>query len=156
MQKEKVDLLSKHELLDPSIYNESDDDNDDEIDNDNTKQDLTNSFEFSDSYNVMRFMKLIFYLQIMAIIMDNPSFQIPVLFRILCRGILIYASNFYSRPFLDVIYIVKKFFVAIVKAINDVPTIEISNPRKLNSNGFNNLYIYIIFYCIFNLNKFIK
>jgi hypothetical protein len=66
-------------------------------------------FEFSDGYGVMRTIRLILFIQIIAICLDNPSTQYSILYRITCRGVLFYAIRFYSRPFIDVLYLIQVY-----------------------------------------------
>ena len=66
-------------------------------------------FEFSDGYGVMRTIRLILFIQIIAICLDNPSTQYSILYRISCRGVLFYAIRFYSRPFIDVLYLIQVY-----------------------------------------------
>ena len=62
-------------------------------------------FEFSDNVAVMRFIRAFLYLQIVGVIIDNTYVELPVLFRTFCRDLLFYVIRFYSRPFIDAIYI---------------------------------------------------
>lgn len=63
------------------------------------------TFEFSDSKTVMRIIRLVLVIQVIAFVTDNPSIQIPILFRIISFGPLFYAIRFYSRPFIDFVYV---------------------------------------------------
>jgi hypothetical protein len=62
------------------------------------------TFEFSDSKTIMRIIRLVLVIQVIAFVTDNPSIQIPILFRIISYGPLFYAIRFYSRPFIDFVY----------------------------------------------------
>jgi hypothetical protein len=66
-------------------------------------------FEFSDGYGVMRTIRLLLFIQIIAICLDNPSTQYSILYRITCRGVLFYAIRFYSRPFIDILYLIQVY-----------------------------------------------
>ena len=96
-------------------------------------------FEFSNSYHVMRFIRLVLYVQVIGIMLDHPALQWPVVLETFCRAILYYALHFYSRPFLDVIYVVQYFCHAITLAVqsqhlSSTPTVEVSQQRRLNTN----------------------
>jgi hypothetical protein len=81
------------------------------------------NFEFTDNLGVMRVVRMIITLQILGLIIDNPSIQIPLLFRVFCRGPLFYAIHFYSRPFIDAVYLVQLFFAQIASDIqSSVPS----------------------------------
>lgn len=62
------------------------------------------NFEFTDSLSIMRLSRMIIFLQVMSLIIDNPSVQLPIIFRILNRGVLYYAGHFYSRIIIDFVY----------------------------------------------------
>jgi len=62
------------------------------------------NFEFTDSFAMMRISRMIICLQIMALVNESPSIQLPIVFRIVCRGLLYYIGRFYSRPIIDIIY----------------------------------------------------
>jgi hypothetical protein len=64
-------------------------------------------FKFSNGYGVMRTIPLILFIQIIAICLDNPSTQYLILYRIVCRGVLYDAIRFYSRPFIDLLYLIQ-------------------------------------------------
>ena len=55
-------------------------------------------------------MKLILFLQVIAITIDATDVQLPILFTILCKGPFRYVIRFYSRPILDIIYVLQYFF----------------------------------------------
>jgi Ran GTPase-activating protein (RanGAP) involved in mRNA processing and transport len=76
-----------------------------------TEKPKTNSrnFEFSSSINMMRVTRLIICLQILGLAIDSPLIQLPIVFRIICRGILFYSTKFYSRPFIDIVYFFQWF-----------------------------------------------
>ena len=108
-----VDTAFDHQLHNP-------DEEDDEVlfeDDENSITIQNQMFEFSDSYNIMRWIRLVILLQTIAIIIDNPSFEMSVFFRIVCRGFLLYLLEFYSRPFIDLVYIVQLFYGAIVSLL---------------------------------------
>lgn len=98
-------------------------------------------FEFLDSYYVMRFIRFIFFIQILALILDSSSIELPAFFDISLHGLLYYSIHFYSRPFLDIIYILQYFWDFIVdsiKANSEIPStptgVEVA--RKLITNPF--------------------
>ena len=64
-------------------------------------------FEFTDCVKFLRLVRLFICLQVMAIINDSPSVQLPVLYRIVCKGVLVYTGNFYSRPVIDLVYFIE-------------------------------------------------
>ena len=63
------------------------------------------TFEFTNNVAVMRFIRMFLSLQIVAVMIDNTYVELPVLFRIFSRDVLFYVIRFYSRPFIDVIYL---------------------------------------------------
>lgn len=85
-------------------------------DSDNEVPDLKSQyFEFTDGYNIMRLIRLLMVVQIIAIVIDDPGIHLAVLFNICCRGILLYSLKFFSRPFIDTVYIVQYFWNAMKK-----------------------------------------
>jgi len=62
------------------------------------------NFEFTSSINMMRVTRLIICLQVLGLMIDSPSIQLPVVFRIVCRLMLFYSTKFYSRPIIDMMY----------------------------------------------------
>lgn len=66
-------------------------------------------FEFTDSWSCMRVVRLIATLQILSFAIDNPSMQLPIVFHIVCRGVLYYINQFYSRLFIDAIYVIQYY-----------------------------------------------
>jgi hypothetical protein len=125
-----------HNLLD-----EKDDLGDEHDDKDNEIPETKNQyFEFSNSYHIMRFIRLILIIQIIGIIIDNPAIQLSLFFNICCKGILTYSLHFYSRPFLDILYVIQYFWQELTDLIEsqDLPAtpsgIEVSGRRKLNTN----------------------
>lgn len=129
------DTAFTHKLHDILHEELSDNESDDEI-----PETKNQYFEFSNSYYVMRFIKLILFIQVLGIMIDHPSLQIAVLFNIFCRGILFYSIRFYSRPFLDALYILQYFWHEITESIKSqklpaTPEVEIIGPaRLLNEN----------------------
>ncbi len=129
------DTAFNHKLHD--ILNEelSDHESDDEA-----PETKNQYFEFSNSYYVMRFIKLLLFIQILGIMIDHPSIQIAIIFNIFCRGILFYSLKFCSRPFLDALYVLQYFWHEITVSIESqrlpaTPEVEIIGPgRKLNEN----------------------
>jgi hypothetical protein len=79
-------------------------------------------FEFSDNVAVMRFIRAFLYLQIVGIIIDNTYVELPVLFRTFCRDLLFYVIRFYSRPFIDAIYIFDSYRSKIIRGAASVFT----------------------------------
>lgn len=94
-----------HDFMDDTY---SEDETDDEV-----PVTKNQNFEFSDGYGIMRIIRLILVVQIISIALDNPSLQMAVLFRITVRGVLFYAIRFYSRPFIDIIYLLQYFLLEI-------------------------------------------
>lgn len=124
--------------FDHQIHDFMDDDHSSD-DSDNEKPETKNqNFEFSNGYGVMRTMRMIIVVQVIGIALENPSLEMSVVFRIACRGVLFYAIRFYSRPFIDLLYVVQYFYDAIVRAISNLHTpknltFEIAM-RRLNTN----------------------
>ncbi len=126
------------------IYNVLDDDHSSDDSDDESPETKNQNFEFSDSYGVMRFIKLVLFIQVIGIMLDNPSTQYSVVFRIVCRGIIYYSMQFYSRPFIDLIYIIQYFLESIIAFVQkqQIPAtpssgnIEVDYRRRLNVNPY--------------------
>ena len=127
------DTAFNHQLYD-ILDDKVSDDSDDEV-----PETKNQYFEFSNSYHIMRSIRLILFIQIIAIIVDNPAIQLSLFFDICCKAVLRYSIHFYSRPFLDVLYVIQFFWQEILQLINsqNLPStpssVEISS-RRLNSN----------------------
>ena len=87
-------------------------------------------FEFSDNVAVMRFIRAFLYLQIVGVIIDNTYVELPVLFRVFCRDLLFYVIRFYSRPFIDAIYIFDYYRSNIINGATSV----LKHGRSLSSH----------------------
>lgn len=128
-----VDTAFNHQLYD-ILDDKASDDSDDEV-----PETKNQYFEFSNSYHIMRAIRLILFIQIIAVIVDNPSIQLSLFFDVCCKAVLSYSIHFYSRPFLDILYIIQYFWHQIVQLIKSqnlpsTPTgVEISS-RRLNAN----------------------
>ena len=68
-----------------------------------------NKFEFTESYHIMRFIRMLLILQVLGMMIENPAMKVSTLFTIVSRFPLFYSIRFYSRPFLDLIYAVQYF-----------------------------------------------
>ena len=79
------------------------------------------NFEFTNSYNMMRLFRLWITLQTMALVCDNPSTQLPIIFRILCKGLLYYAGRFHTRPVIDLVYAFQWFLLQIKSQTDAIP-----------------------------------
>lgn len=66
------------------------------------------NFEFTNNKSLMRVFRAIIFLQMIALICDNPAVQFPPLFDVLCRAPLFYLIRFYSYPFVDAVYLIQK------------------------------------------------
>jgi hypothetical protein len=127
-----ADTAFNHELHD--VLNDvASDDSDDE------SPELKNvNFEFTNSYHIMRLIRMILFIQTIAIAIDNPSIQLALYFDICCKGVLSYSLHFYSRPFLDILYVIQYFWHEITLVTNYAQTpktpsnIEVG--RRLNVN----------------------
>jgi hypothetical protein len=130
-----VDTAFTHQLHD-MMDDHASDDSDNEI-----PETKNQYFEFSNSYHIMRSIKLIFFVQIIALIVDNPSIQLSIFVDVCCKGILSYSIHFYSRPFLDILYVVQFFWNEIVQLIQSqhlpaAPTGVAVSSRRLNTNPY--------------------
>ena len=99
------------------------------------------NFEFTDNLCVMRIVRTILYIQVLEFILDNPSIKIPVVFQIFCRTICYYSVRFYSRPFLDILYILQHYGSAVINYITLLNSnqgqkaeFHISDRRELSSS----------------------
>jgi hypothetical protein len=126
--------------FDHELHDFMDDTYDDYESEDEVPETKNQNFEFSDGYGVMRVMRLVIVVQIISIALENPSAEMAVLFRITVRGVLFYAIRFYSRPFIDLLYLLQYFLEAIINFFlsqhvpADPTNIEVTNRRKLNTN----------------------
>jgi hypothetical protein len=130
--------------FDHQLHNAEEDEDEDLFEDDQHSSPVPNeTLEFSNSYNVMRLIRLIIVLQTIAIIIDNPSFEMSIFFRVVCRGFLMYSIQFYSRPFIDLVYIIQLFYGSIIYLAllamsaggsQEVPKrVEVGN-RRLSTN----------------------
>lgn len=139
-----ADSAYDHQVFNPNEEGDLDISEDEEDGQEPEK--MSENFEFSNSYGVMRIIKLMLFLQTIAIVIDNPSFEMSILFRIVCRGFLFYSIRFYSRPFIDLIYVIETFLSAIVNGIhylnkqspggNVFDNIQVSGARRLETNPY--------------------
>lgn len=67
----------------------------------------------------MRLIRMLIIVQVIGILIDSSSFTLSAVFKISCRGLLFYSIRFYSRPFLDIIYILQYFFATIAAFFNN-------------------------------------
>lgn len=126
--------------FDHQIHDFMDDDHSSDDSDDEAPETKNQNFEFSDGYGIMRMIRLVIVIQIISIAMEDPTQQMSVLFRIAVRGPLFYSIRFYSRPFLDLLYLIQYFYQVIVDAITAYSStdhsgtnIEVSS-RRLNTN----------------------
>ena len=130
------DTAFNHEIHNP-VDEVPSEDSDDEVPE--TKYQY---FEFSNGYYVMRIIRLILVIQVIALIIDHPSLRMAVMFDTFCRGIAKYSLQFHFRPFLDVIYIIEFFYEQIKKFLlsQNIPlhptSVEIVMRRRLNVNPY--------------------
>lgn len=103
------DEIEFHEHGDDDHYEDSDDEKPDIKDK---------TFEFTSSNDIMRMIRMCFFIQIIAIALDNPTVIIPPLFRIAVNGLCFYSLRFFSRPFLDLVYAVQYYSSILVKYAN--------------------------------------
>lgn len=128
-----VDTAFTHQLYD-MMDDKGDNDSDDEV-----PETKNQHFEFSNSYHIMRSIKLIFFIQIIAILVDNPAIKLSVFFDVCCKGFLYYSIHFYSRPFLDILYVIQYFWQHIEQLIRSqhlpaTPSGVAVGGRRLNTN----------------------
>ena len=138
-----ADTAFNHEIHD-ELNDDIDHGGDGESDDDEAPETKNQYFEFSNSYFIMRFIKLLFLIQVLSLLLDHTEIKIPILFDIYCRGLLTYSREFYSRPFLDLIYLIQYFWhsMEVLAQQQDVPTtpsnVEVDTPvdirRQLNIN----------------------
>lgn len=130
--------------LNHEIHDFMDDIQSDEYDSDDEQPEMKNqNFEFSDGYAIMRLVRLVLVVEVIAIAVDNPSLKLTSVFQIACRGVLFYSLEFYSRPFIDFLYVIQYFYKGIVAfliaqhvpaAPNQGNTEITTNRRQLNNN----------------------
>ena len=129
-----------HQVLDTTELkreHESDEDDDNE-DTDSRVTVRDRQFEFSglnfffsllkvlwlsyvslDGRGIMRLIRMLIVVQIIGILVDSSSITLSAVFKISCRGLLFYSIRFYSRPFLDIVYIIQYFFATITEYFNN-------------------------------------
>ena len=78
------------------------------------------TFEFTSNLAMMRFIRMFLTLQVVGIMIDNTYVELPVLFRTLCRNVLFYVIRFYSRPFIDVIYLGDYYWGQISEGVSSI------------------------------------
>jgi hypothetical protein len=78
------------------------------------------NFEFIDSLSLMRLIRLFLFLQVISILVDHNLIFIPPFFQVTCHGLFYYLIHFYSRPFLDLIYIIQFYIKSIKDGIDQV------------------------------------
>ncbi len=76
-----------------------------EVDEEEAPKLKERNFEFSSSINMMRVIRLIICVQVIGLMIDSPSVQLPAVFRIVSRLVLFYSTKFYSRPIIDFVYL---------------------------------------------------
>jgi hypothetical protein len=81
----------------------------------NALEEIWANFEFTDNLGMMRVIRTFISLQVIGLIIDNPTIELPIVFQILCRTFCFYSIRFYSRPFLDALYCLQYFSVALNK-----------------------------------------
>jgi hypothetical protein len=96
----------------------------------NSSKQGDNTFEFTNNITVMRFIRMFLSLQVIAIMLVNA--QMPVLFRILSRDVLFYVVRFYSRPFLDLVYLFEYYRKVIEAGTDNINRIQSVGNRKLS------------------------
>lgn len=133
-----VETSFEHQFHDFMDDDESSDDSDDE-----SPVIKDQKFEFFDGHTAMRLIKAFLFIQILGIIIDNPTIELSVYFRIFCHGILFYSTRFYSRPFLDIIWLVQSFFQVLIDFFSEqefsIDDDQQSSPirnRRLNQNPY--------------------
>lgn len=100
------------------FFPEFEDDDEDGSSDDMAPAKKSQGFEFTNYLSTMRIVRLVLCLQAIGIMIDNPSLYCPLLFRIFCRNILFYSIRFYSRPFIDAVYIVQYYLTEISNLLN--------------------------------------
>ena len=108
--------------------------------NDNYKPDTkSRNFEFTDNLGIMRFVRVLTFLQFIAIILDNPSVKTPALFDLFCTHGFIYILQFYCRPFADICRIMQYFGQIIISTASNLQAE--SHGRRLTTR-------YVCYSCI--------
>jgi hypothetical protein len=126
--------------LSTSIYQDSDV----ESDNGDAPVITDAKFEFTDSYKLFRLLKMLLFMQVLALIIDNPAVKIATLFDIISKGLLYYSLRFYSRPFIDLVSLVQ-YLIGVVAGLaggqqsdkNAPDRIEITSRRNLQADIYN-------------------
>jgi hypothetical protein len=125
--------------FDHQVHDFMDDTYDEEDTDDEVPETKNQHFEFSDGYGVMRIIRAVMVVQIISVALENPSLEMSALVRITVRGVLFYAIRFYSRPFIDVLYLIQYFLEAIINFVvsQDVPSDPsniVVSMRRLTTN----------------------
>jgi len=129
------DTAFNHKVHDLLAETNEESDSDDEV-----PQTKNQYFEFSNSYHVMRLIRLILFLQTLSILIDDPGTRLSLLFHAFCKGVLFYSIRLHSRVFIDALYVLQYFWRGVVTLVErqHLPTtpssIEFSGFRRLNTN----------------------
>lgn len=124
--------------VDIDYYSDDSDEFDESLKESLVPKRMKRNFEFTDSYAVIRIIKMILYIEIIAIFSEHTSIRLPMLFTIFCRGILFYSVRFYSRPFLDLVYVVQLFFGKLSTLISYL-NINLPPLSEIHITGFRRL-----------------
>lgn len=110
IKRHKSVMLEEDAASEPTVSSDSDD---------APSESKKRNFEFTSNVATMKLVRAFVFLQVIALILDHPSARLPPLFRSVCKGLFYYTIRFYSRPFLDLIYIINYFIVAAQRYVRE-------------------------------------
>jgi len=137
MAKEK-----KFKLREAGVNDDALSDKESEVESDNSENvEVRNkNFEFTNNLSMMRVVRVFMYYQFIALVIDNPAISLPPIFALFCKTPLSYTLNFYSKPFVNIIYALQNSGVALYQKVaqyiptdrDGLPNVDSSSPvRKL-------------------------
>ena len=135
IQRQRSVMLEEDAASEHTVSSDSDD---------NPAELKKRNFEFTSNVATMKLVRAFVFIQVIALIFDHPSVRLPPLFRSVCKGLFFYSIHFYSRPFLDLVYIINYFIVALRRYIaanlpstpNGLPPISYDMPiRRLQDTS---------------------
>jgi Ran GTPase-activating protein (RanGAP) involved in mRNA processing and transport len=99
------------------------------------------NFEFTNNLSMMRVIRVFMFYQFIALVIDNPAISLPPVFALFCKTPLSYTLNFYSKPFISIIYVIQNVGISALQSLfsfvptdrDSLPNID-SNYRKLLLN----------------------
>jgi hypothetical protein len=115
-----INIHAKDAADDPVDYDDQDNDpssHHSELNSDNKIQHKKIDIEFTNNFAMIRFVRMIICIQFIAIMLDHPSYQRTYLFNAFCANVASYVYKFYSRVFIDVLYIIELSYLSVIRSV---------------------------------------